>query len=575
MELGVVLSHATSVLEDAITSFRCLGNDLRPMHFTDTPLYLCRSKMEATGHGRGLRLTIPSKPQDLDKKLSRISLPPRESHNTIPTLVGALPDHVLSLVLEQACVIQAEPVSSPWNHSSVFYGFCTFSGPTARALSGVCRLWRSLLLSNPIVWSDVCMTVKSPENLKWLEICLTRSASSPAGCTIQIDQPGQIPEVEVTKVISSFPFNIRYLKIKPGTEKGCGFLVLKMKNLERLHVSADTNASGFTYIPTASHLTKLRAVILQNLPAVPHNVFFNITGLTLTNITFPVANLVDVFQANQTLEIVRINNTPVAEDLAGRTVSLPSLKLLCISHSSPLAVLRMLSPLPLTSRVIIHDHPTTLATSGISDVFHPSLIFGPNSPFLSASISMLLGEALVTFGTFTGATVEIIAQADPVGADHRSEFYLFLSALSEWKPFSDLDSLHLRIERGAVWPITLSLIRALLSRVPRITHLSFEGHALCFLIGQALNVMRSYGMICTKLNRLDGTLHPNDRITESIRSLSDALKIRPNIREVALYALLQEEKVEEVIAEVHPLMIEIESYGVNEVSFTPTIDQQE
>ena len=507
--------------------------------------------------------------QELKNTLSQTLSQSRELRKTFSGAVGALPDDLLYRILERACVIQAEAVPSPWEHPSAFYGSPGFSSVTARTLSGVCRRWRSLLLSNPLVWSDVRMTVSRPENLSWLGACLDRSASSSAGCTVQIDQPDLVPEVDIANLISEHPHNIRRLKINLRFGRDCDVLALKMEYLERLHIIAGPEISGHD-IPNVSHFEKLHTVILENFPTVPHLVFFNITDLTLIKTTTSQRGLFDLFRANQTLEAVRIIHTAVGELPERPLVSLPRLKLLCISHSTPVGVLGVLSPLPDTAQVIIHGFSTDLVHSGIDALRHPFCIFGSENPFRKASISMLPRETSVIFNTDDGASLKVIAQADPADGNHQPALDLFLKTIPGWGPFPDLLSMRLSVERGATPPTSTTLIKTLLPAVPALNRLSFEGNVLCLPLGQALDATRAPN-IFGHLKRLDGTLNSDGHIADSIRLLFEALKRRPNMHVVNLNALLREEEVEGVIAEAIPLIEGIKSYGVKRLSFTTTV----
>ena len=497
--------------------------------------------------------------QELEGKLSRTLLQSRDLCNTFYSEDGALPDDVLFLVLEQACVVLAEPT--------------IFSSSSARVLSGVCKRWRSLLLSNPFVWSDVRITISRPGNLSWLDTCLTRSASCPAGCTIRVDRPvGTRPGAEIiTKVISRHPSNIRTLQINPRIKEDYDVLTLNMEKLERLYI--DAGKFDHPPLPTASHLTKLRDVTLRRLPTIPHDVFFNIRQLSLCNIISPINNLVDILQANQTLERIQISDTVVTADSQGRLISLPNLKLLIVSHASSIVVLRTLMPLPTPSRLIVLDNIATLVLPEISDLFNPFLIFGSNDSVLTASISILLEKVSIDFRTSMGATVEIITLPTLLGPGHLEEFPLLLQAVSQWGPFPNLRSMHLHIEPNATGPIDTAVVRGLLSRAPRVTRLTFKGHTLCFHICQALHTIS--GGICPELEYLGGTLYPDDHITDRLRSLSEALEGRPTVQEVALDALFPEGEIERTLAETGPLIEEIKSdctYGFS-LSFTSTTDE--
>jgi hypothetical protein len=217
--------------------------------------------------------------------------------------------------------------------------------------------------------------------------------------------------------------------------------------------------------------------------------------------------------------------------------------------------------------VVVHDDSLTLGTQEFSELFNPFLMFGPNDPVLTASISMPLEEASITFHTSMGGTAEIATRALPVAPGHLPELSLLLRAVSQWGPFPHLRSIHLHIEPNATGPINTVLIHLLLSGVPRATRLTFEGHTLCFHIFQALNM--TTGRICSELEYLGGTLYPGDHITSLLRSLSEALRERPTIREVVLDVLSREGEIEGIRAETGPLVEEIESHGT-EFSFSFT-----
>lgn len=426
------------------------------------------------------------------------------------------------------------------------------------------------MLSNPIVWSDVRMTIRRPDKLSWLDTCLGRSISSSAGCVIHIDQPNGIRlGPDITGAISRHPSNIRYLHINPRSREDYDFLTLKMENLERLHIKGGTFSRQ--PIPSASHSPKLRVVVLQHLPTVPPNVFINLTDLTLHSVISPISNLVDILQTNQTLEKVRFIGTLVEADPHGRLVSLPNLKLLCISLSSPVAILRTISPLPTPSRVIVHDDTTGLETLRIRALFDPFLVFGPKDPVCAASISFLPEEASITFHTPNGATAQITIQAAPavVGGGHPAEFSLLLRDISRWGPFPDLRSMYLHIAPAATGPVHSATIYSLLSRAPKMTRLSFSGSTLFRHIAQAFNLMPTSEMICPELEFLGGTLCPDDVVIDGLRSLSDAIKRGPaTILKIALDVPGSEEEILRILAEAGPLIQEIKAHGVHELLLT-------
>ena len=371
-------------------------------------------------------------------------------------------------------------------------------------------------------------------------------------------------------VISRHPSNIRCLQINPRSMEDYEFLTLKMENLEHLYIK-----DGFFCrqpIPSASHLTKLRAVILQRLATVPHDAFIKLTDLTLHNIVYPMLNLVDMLQANQTLERIRFNATVVEDDPHERLVSLPNLKLLCISHSSPIAILHILSPLPTPSRVIIHDATTGLEALRIESLFNPFLMFGPNDLVREASISILSGEASITFHTSNDATAQIIIQAAPmvVGGEHPAEFSSLLRDVPQWGPFPDLRSMHLHIEPAATGPIDVVAIYHLLSVAPRMARLSFNGSTLFHHISHALSLTQTSGHTSLELELLGGTLRADDAVIAGLRSLSGAVRQgSATIQRIALCILGSEEEIAGILAEAGPLIEGMASNGVHEVLLTP------
>lgn len=427
-------------------------------------------------------------------------------------------------------------------------------------------------MSSPIVWSDVRMTVRRPENLLWLDTCLDRSMSSSAGCMIHIDQPSGIPQgPDITGTISLHPSNIRCLQINPRSSEDYDFLTLEMENLERLHIKGGIPSRR--PIPSASHLPKLRVVILHRLPTVPHHIFINLTDLTLHTIISPISNLVDTLQANQTLEKIRFIGTLVEADPHGRLVSLPNLELLCISHSSPATILHILSPLPTPSQVIVHDDTTSLATlRRIGTLFNPFLIFGPDDLVHAASISLLSGELSIAFRTSNGATVKIIIEAVPMveGGIHPAELSPLLRDIPRWGPFPDLRSMHIHTGPAATGHIDGDMTHSLLSMAPKMTHLSFNGSTLFRHISHALKSTHSSGVICPELEFLGGNLRPDNVVVSGLHSLSDAIKRRPpTIRKVVLGVPALEKEIAGILTEAGPSIREIKSHGVHELLLTP------
>ena len=570
MGLDNALAHARA-LEESLTLFwRYLDHDTHPTHIAET--LLPRQVGDRPDLYRGHGLPDLSQLQELDERLSRISSQSQNLHNIFLSQDRVLPDDILSLILEQACVVGTKPHPSPWEHSSTSYDLSLFSVSTALALSGVCGRWRSLLLSNPVVWSDVQMKVRKPENLLWLEACLTRSASSSAGCLIHIDQSLVTPrKLDITRPISLHPSNIRYLHINPRSKEDYEFLTLEMKNLERLYIK--DSALSRQPIPSASHLPKLRVVTIDRLPTLPPHAFFNLTELTLRNITSPISNLVDALQANQSLEKIKFFGLVVEADPHQRLVSLPNLKSLCISHSSPLIILRILSPLPTPSLVVVHDDTAGLETATIRGLLDPFLMFGPNDPVCTASMSFLPRKAFVIFHTSNGATVQFIVQPTPFGmpdVEQPPEFYSLLWDISQWGPFSGLHSMHLHTVPAATGPLYNDIISSLLSRAPRMTRLTFSGSTLLHHISDALNSVHPSGVICSELEFLGGTLRPDDAVVAGLRSLADAIKRGPStIRKIALGVPISEEEVARLLAETDPLIQEIKSHGVHEFLLNP------
>jgi len=394
---------------------------------------------------------------------------------------------------------------------------------------------------------------------------------------IQIDQPNGIFQAPDTiRAISQHPSNIRCLHITPRIKEDYGFLALELENLERLHIKGGSFSRQ--QIPSASHLPKLRVVILQRLTTVPHDAFVNLTDLTLQAIISPITNLVDMLQENQTLEKIRFKGVLVGTDPHGRLISLPNLKLLCISCSSPVAILRILSPLPTPSKVIVHEDTTSSTISTIRTLFDPFLMFGPDDFARTASISFLSGEASITLHTSNDATVQIIIHAPVVaGGGHPAEFSSVLLDVSRWGPFPGLRSMHLHIDPTATGFIYNSTIRSLLSGAPRMTHLSFNGSTLFDRISHVLKSTDANGIVvtCPELEFLGGTLPPDDVVTSGLvirglRSLSHAVKKGPaTIRKITLGVPGSEEEIAGILAEAGPLVEDIKSHGVHEFLLTP------
>jgi len=184
----------------------------------------------------------------------------RRLHNTCFNKDRILPDDVLYPILERACVVEAGPLSSPWKHSSVFYGPTMFSGPMARILSGVCRRWRSFLLASTIVWSDIHITIRRLENLLWLDTCLALPVSPLTGCMIHISQHGIFQGPSIMKATSQHLSNIKCLYIYPTAmgfiyNETMNFLLSILPRMTHLSFNRSTlfyhtcKALNFSHVP--------------------------------------------------------------------------------------------------------------------------------------------------------------------------------------------------------------------------------------------------------------------------------------------------------------------------------------
>ena len=200
-----------------------------------------------------------------------------------------LPDDVLCIVLEQACVVPQEQCS-PWQFPSFTHGLSTFSTDTARTLSSVCRRWRRLL-SNPVVWSDVSVFVRDTKSLRWVESCLSRSSHMKS--MVRIDRPitlrYDMKEIGVLAFVARYRSKIRGLYLAARVASDYDLLDIEMINLERLHLTNGPSASG---VPTAAfsltNFPGLRTLILEGIHVFPAKGLIHITDLTLDSCTFPI-----------------------------------------------------------------------------------------------------------------------------------------------------------------------------------------------------------------------------------------------------------------------------------------------
>jgi hypothetical protein len=348
-----------------------------------------------------------------------------------------------------------------------------------------------------------------------------------------------------------------------------------MENLERLHIK--DGAFRRQSIPTPSTLPKLRVVILQRLPEVPHVVFTNITDLTLHNIILPTIHFADILRPNQSLERLRLTGVIAQPDPQAHFVLLPKLKLLSVSHCSPSpsVILHILSPLPTSARVVVRDDVFILATTNTMVLPTPFLVFGPGDLVHTTRVSLLPGEASIIFRTSNGGTIEVSIHSTFFidGGGTQITFTRLLGGLPHWGAFPNLRSMHLHIDPVVTGPIQNDVIHSLLSEAPRITHLSFNGPTIFHHICQALISPHPTGTICPELEFLSGTLHHDDNVLDGLRSLCGTVKGKPaTIRKISLDLTGSEEQIVGIFAEACRLVEEIKSLGVHEFLLTPIIE---
>ena len=443
----------------------------------------------------------------------------------------ALPDDVLYMVLEQACVVPQE-VFPPWQLPSFTSGLSTFSSDAARTLSSVCRRWRQLL-SNPIVWSDVSVFTRSVEGMHWVDTCLSRSKHMKS--MVRIGQPAKRRcdrGIGIPAVVARHQSKIRGLYLRIGAVSDFDFMNTEMVNLERLHL-ADSSLPGGNH-PTAFSLAKfpeLRMLILEGGHLFSAKELMHITDLTLDSCTFLI-DLSTIF-AVAPIEKLRLRKVPIVR---GNVKAVPNLKLLVIESTTFIEILTALPALPTTVKVYIHDQWTpSTRRSRLGMLPIPYSIFGDRNPVYTVSVSIHLRMVSFVLHTSNGGRTEVITEAAPGITDDSAR--AFVKAL-----FADIGtrsvlinacSMEINVHPTATHLICENTINHLLSAASWITQLFLRGPLLFHHVCNALSSDQDHGRLLPGLASLNMNLCRNDSFLEDLPLLNDVVASRPAMWKIA------------------------------------------
>ena len=221
------------------------------------------------------------------------------------------------------------------------------------AVTGVCRYWRESALSFGSLWSTVPMG-----NLPAALISIERSRNA----LLDIYVPTHRPLNGVWDKIRDHMPRVRKLAVKvyhlDALSTSLGFPIFA-PNLQTLDIHK-TGTQNRPLPPFFNGATpKLSSVRLSGISNWAPNHFTGLKRLSIENVpqTLPIDNLLDILEANPTLEYLELWKTEPTAEPTSRHITLPHLRQLKFGSGSPRPLLRSLSlpstcQLELTSMVL-------------------------------------------------------------------------------------------------------------------------------------------------------------------------------------------------------------------------------
>ncbi|KAF9784588.1 hypothetical protein BJ322DRAFT_1109302 [Thelephora terrestris] len=497
--------------------------------------------------------------KELDMKFCQLQAYSRTIRN-LTSVDQALPDDVLYMVLEQACVVPQENLPL-WRIPSFTRGLSTFSSDTARALSSVCRRWRQLL-SNPVVWSDVNVFARSADSLHWVESCLSRSTHMMKSM-VRIDQPTKhrydVKGIGIPVVIARHRSKIRGLYLKTVAISDFDFMNIEMVNLERLHLVEGSYPGD--NLPTSLSLANfpgLRVLTLEKARLFPAKELVHITDLTLDSCVSPID--LSAILAVAPIEKLRLRKVSLSNG-RGDIRSVPNLKLLVIESASAIEILRSLPALQTTATVYIYDEWTQPARSKLGMLPVPYSIFGDGNPVHTISVS--IHPRLVTFvlRTSDGGRTEVMEAAPAIAGDCARVFLEALFAdIGARSVLVDACSMEINVHHTAAHLICENTISRLLLTVPRITQVFLRGPTLFHHVCNALSSDQGHGRLLPGLTSLNVNLYYNDSFLKDLPLLCDVVAGRPSMWKIAFSGT--EKQTRSILKEGEDLAERLEDQGI-------------
>ncbi|KAF9648601.1 hypothetical protein BDM02DRAFT_3269399 [Thelephora ganbajun] len=275
-----------------------------------------------------------SKFQKLDIKTSRVLAQVRFTRNTLSP-VHTLPPETLAIIFQYVLDDCFGPNSAPRED---FYKWT--------AITRVCRYWRESALSFATLWSTVSMG-----NLPAAVISIERSR----GTLLDIYVPSHQPLNGVWDKIRDHMPRVRKLAAKVyhldtlKTSLGSPILAPNLQTLDIHKIGTQDRPLPLLFDWSIPNLSSVR---LSGISDWKPNHFAGLKQLSIENVhqALPLGNLLDILEANPTLEYLELWHAEPTAELTLRHITLPNLRLLKFSSGSPRQLLESIS-LPSTCRM--------------------------------------------------------------------------------------------------------------------------------------------------------------------------------------------------------------------------------
>ena len=283
----------------------------------------------------------------------------RFARNTLSP-VHALPPETLAIIFQYVLDSCFGPKDAPRED---FYSWTT--------VTRVCRYWRESALAFATLWSTVSM-----DNLPAALISIERSR----GALLDIYFPTHLSLNAVWDHMRDHMPRVRKLAAKLyhpdtlSTSLGSPIVAPNLQTLEIHKIGTQNRPLPLFFTENVPNLSSVR---LNGISNWTPNKFTRLKRLSIKNVhrALPIDNLLDILEANPTLEYLELWKAEPTAEPTSRKIILPHLRQFSFSSGSPRKLLESIS-LPSTCRM---DLTSMVLDSLDRSIFHHALPSEPSS----------------------------------------------------------------------------------------------------------------------------------------------------------------------------------------------------